>query len=85
MKSVMMDARSRAGARESGRRFESPRGEDHERAAPRAVGVTDSAVEVTVVVDERDAWRTLVFARGTSESQKAEKERLVRAMFATTN
>ena len=55
------------------------------RATGSAVGVTDSAVEVTVVVDERDAWRTLVFARGTSESQTAEKERLVRAMFATTN
>lgn len=55
------------------------------RAMGNSIKFTDSTVEVTVVVKGRDAWRTLVFARGNSPAQAVEKEKFVEAMFGTTN
>ena len=55
------------------------------RAMGNSIKFTDSTVEVTVVVKGRDAWRTLVFARGNSPAQAVEKEKFVKAMFGTTN
>lgn len=55
------------------------------RATGKSVKYTDSIVEVTIVVKGRDAWRTLVFARGNSPTQSAEKEKFVKAMFGTAN
>ncbi|MGQ2951521.1 MAG: RDD family protein [Agrobacterium sp.] len=55
------------------------------RATGKSVKYTDSIVEVTIVVKGRDAWRTLVFARGNSPAQSAEKEKFVKAMFGTAN
>lgn len=55
------------------------------RATGKSVKYTDSIVEVTIAVKGRDAWRTLVFARGNSPAQSAEKEKFVKAMFGTAN
>ncbi|WJH41233.1 RDD family protein [Aliirhizobium terrae] len=55
------------------------------RATGRAIKANDSVVEVTIVVSGRNAWRTLVFTRGNSPAQAAEKDRFVQAMFATAN
>lgn len=55
------------------------------RATGKSVKYTDSIVEVTIVVKGRDAWRTLVFARGNSPAQSAEKDNFVRAVFGTVN
>jgi hypothetical protein len=53
----------------------------------RATGIltraSDAAVEVTIVVSGRDAWRTLTFTRGGSAAQLTEKNRFVDAMFGT--
>ncbi|QRY68498.1 RDD family protein [Ensifer sp. PDNC004] len=54
------------------------------RATGKAVSAEDTSVEVTVAVSGRDAWRTLVYTRGNSAEQEAEKRRFVDAMFATT-
>jgi hypothetical protein len=55
----------------------------------RATGIStrasDATVEVTIVVNGRDAWRTLMFIRGSSAEQLTEKDRFVNAMFGTTN
>lgn len=55
------------------------------RATGKSVKYTDSIVEVTIVVKGRDAWRTLVFARGNSPAQSAEKDKFVTAVFGTVN
>ncbi|MGV2108834.1 RDD family protein [Agrobacterium vitis] len=55
------------------------------RATGKSVKYTDRIVEVTVVVKGRDAWRTLVFARGNSPAQAAEKDKFVQAMLGTAN
>ncbi|MCI9866864.1 RDD family protein [Rhizobium skierniewicense] len=55
------------------------------RATGKSINSTDSVVEVTVAVKGRDAWRTLVFARGNSPAQSAEKRKFVQAMFGTAN
>lgn len=55
------------------------------RATGIATQAADAAVEVTVAVREQDAWRTLMFTRGTSAAQLNEKERFVKAMFGTAN
>ncbi|MBD9510054.1 DUF4339 domain-containing protein [Ensifer sp. ENS10] len=55
------------------------------RATGKSVKYTDSIVEVTIAVKGRDAWRTLVFARGNSPAQSAEKDKFVQAMFGTAN
>ncbi|MCZ7894714.1 RDD family protein [Agrobacterium salinitolerans] len=55
------------------------------RATGKSVKYTDSIVDVTIVVKGRDAWRTLVFSRGNSPAQSAEKEKFVKAMFGTAN
>ncbi|WDZ75104.1 RDD family protein [Ensifer adhaerens] len=54
------------------------------RATGKAVGAEDTRVEVTVAVSGRDAWRTLVYTRGSSKEQQAEMKGFVDAMFATT-
>ncbi|MGN7881947.1 RDD family protein [Sinorhizobium sp. Sb3] len=53
------------------------------QATGKALGVEDTRVEVTVAVSGRDAWRTLVYTRGSSGEQQAEAKRFVDAMFAT--
>lgn len=55
------------------------------RATGKSVKFDDSNVEVTIVVTGRDAWRTLMFARGNSPAQSAEKDKFVQAMFGTAN
>lgn len=55
------------------------------RASGRSTKATDATVEVTVAVRGSDAWRTLVYTRGTSASQMAEKQRFVSAMLGTAN
>lgn len=55
------------------------------RATGKSVKFDDSLVEVTIVVIGRDAWRTIVFARGNSTTQSSEKDKFVQAMFGTTN
>ncbi|CAN7444786.1 RDD family protein [Pararhizobium sp. LjRoot255] len=55
----------------------------------RATGIStrasDANVEVTIVVSGRNAWRTLMFTRGSSAEQLTEKDRFVNAMFGTAN
>ncbi len=55
------------------------------RATGKATKINDSAVEVTIMLSGRNAWRTLVFTRGNTPAQMAEKDRFVQAMFATAN
>lgn len=55
------------------------------RAAGISTRASDAKVEVTIVVNGRDAWRTLMFIRGGSAEQLTEKDRFVNAMFGTTN
>jgi hypothetical protein len=55
------------------------------RATGKSVKFSDSIVEVTIVVTGRDAWRTLIFTRGNSILQSAEKDKFVQAMFGTAN
>ncbi|MCV9942968.1 MULTISPECIES: RDD family protein [unclassified Rhizobium] len=55
------------------------------RATGKSVNFNDANVEVTIVVAGRDAWRTLMFARGNSPAQSAEKDKFVQAMFGTAN
>ncbi len=55
------------------------------QATGRSTKATDAIVEVTVAVRGSDAWRTLVYTRGTSASQMAEKQRFVSAMLGTAN
>ncbi|OWV82555.1 hypothetical protein ATY75_27430 [Rhizobium sp. N122] len=55
------------------------------RATGKSVKISDASVEVTIVVTGRDAWRTLVFARGNSPAQSAEKDKLVQAIFGTAD
>jgi hypothetical protein len=55
----------------------------------RATGVSKNAsdviVELTVAVSGRDAWRTLMFSRGSSAEQMTQKDRFVNAMFGTAH
>lgn len=54
------------------------------RASGHPVSSPDIDVEVTVVIRGRDAWRTLMFTRGSTSEQLAERDRFVSAMFGTT-
>ncbi|ULR46207.1 DUF4339 domain-containing protein [Rhizobium sp. K102] len=53
------------------------------RATGTSKKAADAAVELTVAVSGRDAWRTLMFTRGSSSAQMNEKDRFVNAMFGT--
>jgi uncharacterized RDD family membrane protein YckC len=61
--------------------------EIHGMQGVRATGISkrasDATVEVTIVVSGRDAWRTLIFTRGSDVAQLTEKNRFVNAMFGT--
>jgi uncharacterized RDD family membrane protein YckC len=55
------------------------------KASGKSVKYADSIVEMTILVAGHDAWRTIVFSRGTSPDQGKEKDRFVQAMFRTLN
>ncbi|MBY5443799.1 MULTISPECIES: RDD family protein [Rhizobium] len=55
------------------------------RADGKSVALADTNVEVTVAVIGRNAWRTLVFARGRPVAQVSGKDDFLDAMFGTAD